>query len=203
MELPFNTVYSKEMTGGELPLMKKSPVAPWSQKREWVRRAYERFQAAGYHISSGYTLVRDPERTKFVYRDALWRGADMVGTGVASFSQVAGVHYQNLDRFEDYVETIASGKLPLSRALRTSHRERLIRELILQMKLGRLDGAYFRKKFGASVLDEFEEPFTTLREQGYLDWEQDRIELTREGLLRVDSLLPAFFLPEHRNARYT
>jgi oxygen-independent coproporphyrinogen-3 oxidase len=199
MELPYNTVYSREMmdsNGG-------SRVATWSQKREWVRRAFARFQEAGYHISSGYTLVRDPERTKFVYRDALWRGADMVGAGVASFSHVSSVHYQNLDRFEDYIAALEAGKLPLSRALRVSDRERLIRELILQMKLGRLDASYFREKFGASILEDFAAPFSALRDEGYLEWNKDRVELTREGLLRVDSLLPGFFLPEHRNARYT
>lgn len=199
MELPFNTVYSREMLDGE----GKSRVATWSQKREWVRRAFACFREAGYHVSSGYTLVRDPERCKFVYRDALWRGADMVGVGVASFSHVSSVHYQNLDRFEDYVETLAQGRLPLSRALRVSDRERLIRELVLQMKLGRLDTSYFREKFGASILEEFAAPFTALRDEGYLDWKKDRVELTNEGLLRVDSLLPGFFLPQHRNARYT
>ncbi|HEY7699381.1 MAG TPA: coproporphyrinogen-III oxidase family protein [Vicinamibacteria bacterium] len=199
MELPFNTVYSREMLDGE----GKSRVATWSQKREWVRRAFSRLKDAGYHVSSGYTLVRDPERCKFVYRDALWRGADMVGVGVASFSHVSSVHYQNLDRFEDYVETLAQGRLPLSRALRVSDRERLIRELVLQMKLGRLDASYFREKFGASILEEFAAPFAALRDEGYLDWKKDRIELTSEGLLRVDSLLPGFFLPQHRNARYT
>jgi oxygen-independent coproporphyrinogen-3 oxidase len=199
MELPFNTVYSKEMLDGS----GKSRVATWSQKRDWVRRAFARFQEAGYHVSSGYTLVRDPERCKFVYRDALWRGADMVGVGVASFSHVSSVHYQNLDRFEDYVEALGQGKLPLSRALRVSDRERLIRELVLQMKLGRLDASYFRDKFGASILEDFRAPFTALRDEGYLDWKKDRIELTSEGLLRVDSLLPGFFLPQHRGARYT
>ena len=199
MELPFNTVYSREMLDGD----GKTRVATWSQKREWVRQAFTRFQGAGYHVSSGYTLVRDPERCKFVYRDALWRGADMVGVGVASFSHVSSVHYQNLDRFEDYVEALAHGKLPLSRALRLSDRERLIRELVLQMKLGRLDASYFREKFGASILEDFAAPFTALRDEGYLDWNKDRIELTSEGLLRVDSLLPEFFLPQHRGARYT
>jgi len=199
MELPFNTVYSREMIDGE----GKGRVATWSQKREWVRRAFARFQEAGYHVSSGYTLVRDPERCKFVYRDALWRGADMVGVGVASFSHVSSVHYQNLDRFEEYVEALDQGRLPLARAFRVSDRERLIRELILQMKLGRLDASYFRTKFGASILEEFEEPFAALRGERYLDWKKDRIELSREGLLRVDSLLPGFFLPEHRDARYT
>jgi oxygen-independent coproporphyrinogen-3 oxidase len=199
MELPFNTVYSREMLGGEAG----SRVATWSQKREWVKRAFARLKESGYQVSSGYTLVRDRERCRFVYRDALWRGADMVGTGVASFSHLSGVHYQNLDRFEDYVEALAEGRLPLSRALRVSDRERLIRELVLQMKLGRLDASYFREKFGASILDEFRAPFTSLRDEGYLDWKNDRIELSSEGLLRVDSLLPRFFLPEHRGARYT
>jgi oxygen-independent coproporphyrinogen-3 oxidase len=199
MELPFNTVYSREMLDGD----GKTRVATWSQKRDWVRQAFARFQEAGYHVSSGYTLVRDPERCKFVYRDALWRGADMVGVGVASFSHVSSMHYQNLDRFEDYVEALAHGKLPLSRALRLSDRERLIRELVLQMKLGRLDASYFREKFGASILEDFAAPFTALRDEGYLDWNKDRIELTSEGLLRVDSLLPEFFLPQHRGARYT
>ncbi len=31
----------------------------------------------------------------------------------------------------------------------------------------------------------------------------DEIRLTREGLLRADSLLPAFFEPEHQGVRYT
>ena len=32
---------------------------------------------------------------------------------------------------------------------------------------------------------------------------QQRIRLTRDGLLRVDALLPAFFEPEHQGVRYT
>ena len=31
---------------------------------------------------------------------------------------------------------------------------------------------------------------------------EDELVLSREGLLRVDSLLNAFFLPEHRGVRY-
>jgi oxygen-independent coproporphyrinogen-3 oxidase len=199
MELPFNTVYSRAMMeeGGA------APVASWPVKREWVRRAFERFEEAGYRVSSGYTLVRDPDRCRFVYRDALWRGADMVGVGVASFSHVAGVHYQNLDRFEDYVAALDAGHLPLARGLHMDDRERLIRELILQMKLGRLDASYFRRKFGSEILELFAEPFRELRDEGFLDWKGDEITLTREGLLRVDGLLPRFFLPEHRGARYT
>ncbi|HXV59703.1 MAG TPA: coproporphyrinogen-III oxidase family protein [Vicinamibacteria bacterium] len=199
MELPYNTVYSKEI----LVEGKRTPVATWAQKREWLRRAFERFENAGYGVSSGYTLVKDPETCNFSYRDSLWHGADLLALGVASFSHVGGVHYQNLDRFDDYVDAVSRGELPLRRAFVASEREKLIRELILQMKLGRLSRSYFRKKFGRDILDDFQRPLGDLKERGLLTIEGDALRLSRDALLRVDSLLPRFFLPEHRSTRYT
>ena len=97
MELPFNTVFTKElkMVGDPADDM---AVADWPTKRAWVEYAYDTMTKAGYGISSGYTLKRDPS-VSFVYRDALWHGADMFGTGVASFGHLGGVHVQNLDQW--------------------------------------------------------------------------------------------------------
>ena len=61
---------------------------------------------AGYEVSSAYTLVKDKAKCKFVYRDSLWHGADMFGTGVASFGHANGVHIQNVDSWEQYVALI-------------------------------------------------------------------------------------------------
>ena len=199
MELPHNTVYSQEIRVGGQPV----PVAGWEQKRAWVGKAFAELEKAGYRVSSGYTVTKGPNPGRFAYRDSLWHGADMVGLGVSSFSYVAGVHFQNLDRLEDYVTAVGGGNLPLKRALPISETERLIRELILQMKLGSLDIGYFQEKFQRDVKNEFQPAFEDLRQKGYLDWEGERIVLTREALLRVDELLPSFFLPEHRDARYT
>ena len=199
MELPYNTVYSHEIRIEGQPV----PVAGWEQKRAWVGNAFADLERAGYRVSSGYTVVKDSKPGKFSYRDSLWHGADMVGAGVSSFSFVGGVHFQNLDRIEDYVATVGKGRLPLKRALPVGDTERLIRELILQMKLGSLDLAYFREKFQRDVIKEFQPAFEALKRQSYLDWEGDRVVLSRQALLRVDTLLPGFFLPEHQNARYT
>ena len=98
---------------------------------------------------------------------------------------------------------VGRGELPISRALPTRPEERLIREMVLQMKLGRLDAGYFRARFGVEVLERFAEPFGRLRDRGLLAWDGDAITLSRKGLLQVDELLPEFFLPEHRGARYT
>jgi len=148
--------------------------------------------------------VKDPTRARFVYRDRLWEGADLVGLGVASFGHVNGVHMQNLDTWEAYVSVIGRGELPLHRAYRPSPDERSIRELVLQLKRGSIRPAYFREKYGLDVVGRFESELRSLRADGYLSRaDADEVALTREGLLRVDTLLPRFFLPEHRGIRYT
>jgi oxygen-independent coproporphyrinogen-3 oxidase len=159
--------------------------------------------AAGYEVSSAYTLVKDVQKTKFIYRDALWHGADMFGTGVASFGHVHGLHIQNVDTWERYIELLDRDELPLGRALPVSPRERLIREMILQLKTGRLDRGYFLRKFDTEIQEAFAEPFDQLADAGFLSQTPEGVELTRAGLLQIDRQLPAFFDGQYRGTRYT
>jgi oxygen-independent coproporphyrinogen III oxidase len=199
MEIPYNTgIYQEMKAQGRLV----APVADWQTKRDWVRYAFAELERAGYKVASGYTAVKDPERTHFVYRDSLWRGADLVGLGVASFSHVGGTHFQNQHDFEPYVATLREGRLPLCRALTPTPEERLIREIVLQFKLGQISRAYFKRKFGVDVVERFAEPLAALQAEGVLTIDGDSLRLTREGLLQVDRLVHEFFLPEHRTARY-
>jgi oxygen-independent coproporphyrinogen-3 oxidase len=202
MELPFNTTISGNLLKGTQRFAQ--PVADWPTKRRWVREAFKALEAAGSHVASAYTAVRDRSKAGFLYRDRLWQGADMAGLGVASFGHVNGVHVQNADTWETYADAVGRGEIPLSRAYRPSGEERLIREFVLQLKLGRLEPGYFLHKYGVDVLDRFGDPLESLEREGYLsDRGQEAIALTREGLLRVDGLLPRFFLPEHAGIRYT
>jgi oxygen-independent coproporphyrinogen III oxidase len=202
MELPFNTTISKDLLKGTRVFA--DPVVNWSTKRRWVREAFEALEAAGYTVRSAYTAVKDPARTRFVYTDRLWQGADMVGLGVASFGHVNGVHMQNHDTWETYSEPVVRGALPLSRAYRPTHDERFVRELVLQLKLGSVRPSYFRDKYGVDILTRFSGELASLAADGYLKEAGERtVALTREGLLRVDTLLPRFFHPEHVGIRYT
>jgi oxygen-independent coproporphyrinogen-3 oxidase len=200
MELPFNTVYSKDI----LTDKSEAPVADWPTKRAWVAYAYEQLQAAGYHVSSAYTLVKDPSKVNFSYRDNLWRGSDMLATGIASFGHVSGVHYQNLPEWDSYTSTLLEeNQLPIGRALRPTPHQRLVREMILQLKQGWLDADYFRQKFDVEIVQHWQEVWQQYQNEGWCELDGERIILTREGLLRADGLLPAFFEPEHQGVRYT
>ena len=198
MELPFNATYSQDILGGEA-----LPVANWKTKREWHNYAFEQFELAGYGNSSAYTMVKKDKPCRFVYRNAVWQGSDMMGTGVASFSHLDGAHYQNATSWKDYIGSLDADRLPLSRAFVTTSSERLTREMILQLKLGRIETAYFREKFNADIVEEFGSTYKKLQDEGMLTFDKDAVELTRKGLLQVDGLLPEFYAPKYQNARYT
>jgi oxygen-independent coproporphyrinogen-3 oxidase len=72
----------------------------------------------------------------------------------------------------------------------------------LQMKLGHISRRYFQDKFGVDITEKFAAPLRRLAKDGWLKVTGDEIRYSRDGLLRVDSLLPEFFLPAHQHARY-
>lgn len=202
MELPFNTTISGDLLKGTGRF--SQPVADWATKRRWVQEAFAALEANGYHIGSAYTAVKNPSHTRFVYRDRLWQGADMAGLGVASFGHINGVHLQNNDTWEMYAAAIGRDELPLHRAYKPTGEERLIRELILQLKLGSVKPPYFHEKYGVDILERFADQFDALSASGDLQSANPQIvSLTRQGLLHVDALLGRFFLPQHAGIRYT
>ncbi len=200
MELPFNTVYSQRHFPGQRI---ETPVADWPTKRAWLDYAFDELLGAGYAISSAYTVVKNKSKVNFSYRDNLWRGSDLLATGVASFGHVSGVHYQNLPDWPQYVGPLERGELPLGRGMRPTRHQLLIREMILQLKTGQLDAGYFRHKFGVEILDDWRDVWNSHQAEGYLEIDGDTIRLTRSGLLNADGLLPPFFEPEFRGVRYT
>lgn len=199
MELPWNTVYSKEILESGV----SSLVADWPTKRRWASEAIDRFLAAGYQLSSGNELVKNKDTDHFVYRDNLFRGSDILAVGVSSFGHFQGVHYQNIDELEPYIAAVHEGRLPVNRAMTPTPRQLLIREWVLQMKEGVVDARPFRAKFGVDPLEEFAEPLEHQERAGYLEVEGDVVRLTRKGLLQVDSLLTEYFEEEYREVRYT
>jgi oxygen-independent coproporphyrinogen III oxidase len=204
MELPYNTTFSKELkqVGDDAP-DEPLKIADWPTKRAWVQYAFDEFVKAGYVVTSATTVMKNPEKTRFIYREALWTGADMFGTGVASFGHVNGVHIQNVDTWEAYVGKLDQGELPLGRAFPTTERDRLIREMILQLKTGHLERGYFRTKFGVDVATEFAAGIQKLEGEGWLIVRPDAIDLTPSGLLQIDRHLPIFFDPQYVGKRYT
>jgi oxygen-independent coproporphyrinogen-3 oxidase len=203
------TIYQLELTHnsalyGSIRAGRAPDLLDWPSKRQLVREAFETLEHLGYVIGSGYMAIRDPSRWRFVYTvEHFWHGADLLALGETAFGHFQGVHYQNADTFDRYTGLIADRKLPIRRAYRMSAEEKLRREVILHLKTGCMDAAYFRQKFGVELIEHFAEELNSLLRNAMLELHGDTIKLTRQGLLQVDWLLPRFYLPEHRGIRYT
>jgi oxygen-independent coproporphyrinogen-3 oxidase len=198
MELPYNTVISQEIINQGI----ESPIADWPTKQRWLDFAFDEFQAHGYRIASAYTVATTAKPCRFIYTDALWHGGDMIGLGVSSFSHFGGVHFQNVHSFEEYLALLEMDQLPLLRALTLTPKQKLIREMILQLKTGAIDLQYFRGKFGVDVWSEFQPVYERLDDDKLIERRNGTIALTRSGLLQVDHFLSEFFEPELKTVRY-
>ncbi len=199
MEIPFNTQLYRDWKANSLP----AQPASWEVKRKRLDRGFQKLSQAGYSIVSAYSAVKDPDRHRFQYQESLWRGGDLLGLGVASFSYLDGIHFQNAITLETYTAQLRHGHLPLKRAFRLSERDRLVRELVLQLKWGQVSASEFENKFQTNILEEFAEPIHALAAEDLLTASSEGVRLTKNGLLQADRLLPAFYDAPFRNVRYS
>ncbi|MBI4325041.1 MAG: coproporphyrinogen III oxidase family protein [Chloroflexi bacterium] len=198
-EIPHNTQLYRDLKEGSLPA---APVS-WDIKRARLDAGFRELERAGYAIASAYNAVKDPWRHRFLYQDYLWRGADMLGLGVAAFGYFGGVHAQNESTLAIYEAAVERGELPVQRAFNLLAHDQVVREFVLQLKLGAVSAAPFRERFGVDIAAEFAEPLREFAAEGWLTVSDEAVRLTRRGLLRVDRLLPSFYDSRFQSVRYT
>lgn len=194
LEIPRNTGLYREVQQGRDDLL------DWQTKRTWCDRAFEFLSGHGFAKSSAYTTSRPG--ACFGYRDRLWRGADLLGLGTSSFSHLQGTHFQNLAQLDGYLTAVERQERPLWRGYRMNAQEALIRQFVLQLKLGEVELEPLRARFGVDPLERFAQPLALLQERHMARIQEGRILLSAAALSRVDRWLPIFFLPEHQEVAY-
>jgi oxygen-independent coproporphyrinogen-3 oxidase len=198
-EIPHNTQLYRDLKADALP----APPPDWDVKRARLDAGFRELERAGYTVVSAYNAVKDPQRHQFLYQDYLWRGADMLGLGVAAFGYFGGVHAQNEVTLEAYENAVERAELPVKRAFSLSPRDQLVREFVLQLKFGEVLLAPFRARFGVDPAVALAGPLRALAAEGWLTVTHEAVRLTQPGLLRVDRLLPCFYDRRFQHVRYT
>ena len=204
MELPYNTTISADMLKGTGQFQEH--VAAWDTRRRWVDEAFDALERAGYTIGSAYTAVKDPSRTKFVYRDraVAGRGSRGARRGVVRPHQ-RRAHAERRHVGDSTPSAIDRGELPLGRAYRPTADERLIRETILQLKRGAMRPAYFAAKFGVDIGERFAPVWQSIARDGFLAEPIGRSHRAdaRGAAARRYAAAPLLPARTPRNVRYT
>jgi oxygen-independent coproporphyrinogen-3 oxidase len=196
LEIPHNTPLYRAVQAGRL----EEELPSWEAKRSRLAEAFERLEESGYTLRSAYAAARTGQHRRhrrFVYQEEQYRGADLLGLGASAFSYVCGAHFQNLADVAAYQAAVQERRLPLDRAYVLDREEQMVREFVLQLKLGSINAGYFRDTFAVDIPQRFAAPLERCAADGWLTFDCAGVRLTRAGLLRVDRLLPEFYLPQH------
>jgi len=134
---------------------------------------------------------------------------DIVALGVSSISQVGDGYAQNVKNLEEYRRAIEAGTLATSRGLALSPEDLLRRDAILGLMCHfRLDRRAFADRWSIDFDRHFEADLARLAplaEDGLVEIDDDRIEVTATGRLMVRNVAMAFdaYLESEPSARYS
>ncbi len=197
MEVYKNTLlYSAGFTGpgvGGIPTDAQELV-------QW-HRAVERLEGAGYTQVAGHAFILKPEHNH-VQRSDNWSTGELLGMGVSSFSYLNGVVFQNSSKWDEYVANATAGRSAVKRSVRLSAKGIMGREMVLGLKLFRIDRLAFQARHGFDPTELYGARISQLESEGLLHVTPEAIELTRRARDYVDIICALFYLPEHQDKRF-
>jgi len=167
---------------------------------QW-HRAVERLEGAGYTQVAGHAFILKPEHNH-VQRGDNWSTGELLGMGVSSFSYLNGVVFQNSSKWDEYVGNASAGRSAVKRSVRLSSKGIMGREMVLGLKLFRVDRVAFQARHGFDPTDLYGPRISQLEREGLLHVTPEAIELTRRARDYVDIICAVFYLPEHQDKRF-
>ena len=160
-------------------------------EREMFELAIDHLTAAGlehYEISN---FARPHHRCR--HNEVYWSGAEYYAAGPGASRFVNGLRETNHRSVVNYLRLVLSGKSPVAEreilAPEDAAREQLVFGL---RRLTGVDRHEFHQNTGFTIEALIAAPLDTFLKMGLLEWVQNRLRLTREGLMVSDSLWPAF-----------
>jgi oxygen-independent coproporphyrinogen-3 oxidase len=122
-----------------------------------------------------------------------WTDGEWVGFGPGAHSTCEGVRSRNVASTEDYVRKIQSGESVVAERRALTKAERLADALFTGLRLNRgvdIDG--LSMQYGVDVWSRFGERLAPFCEAGILRKEENRLRLTRPGMLLANEVMSVF-----------
>ncbi|HZR47816.1 MAG TPA: hypothetical protein VFA47_13990, partial [Candidatus Manganitrophaceae bacterium] len=173
------TLFRKKEKEGRLSLPSEAEVILLYQT------AQKRLEAAGY----AQYEISNFARPGFACRHNLlyWDRHESLGVGLSAHSYLNREHRANTDSLQDYLDRVASGRLPIAEVEKIDS-ETVLKERII-FGLRKTEGIPLRL-FGRDR--SLEKISRRLIEEGLLIEEEDRLRLSSKGMLLADEVAVAF-----------
>jgi len=122
-----------------------------------------------------------------------WENREYIGIGAGAFSYVNGERYCNIKNVKEYVSSVISKKKLICFSEKLPQKERASEILIMAL---RMTSGISRKEFiqrsGFDLNELFEKQLKNLTQAGLINYDDERIKLTKKGLSVADSIMMEF-----------
>jgi oxygen-independent coproporphyrinogen-3 oxidase len=179
------TRYWGRRTRGELQAVEDEVEA------QMYERAIDILSAAGYEHYEVSNFARSGHRSR--HNLTYWRGGEYYGIGPGAARHVAGRRETNHRSTTAYLQRVLSGRSPTAESESLGPEDRARERLVFGLRL--LEGVDCRalqQETGFAVSQLAGEHLPRLIQGGLLEYQGERLRLTRRGLLVSDSLWPYF-----------
>ncbi len=181
-----HTVFMNRMRRGKLPLPKEELEA---EMFEYIIAELERSGFEHYEISN-FSKPGFESRHNLMY----WDNAEYYGIGAGASGYVNGVRYKNHGPIRHYLNAVEAGNSRITEE-HLSQREQMEEEMFLGLrKKSGVSMARFEEKFGRSFEGLYGEIVRDLVQQGLMQFDGDRVRMTKRGLFLGDTLAERFIL---------
>ncbi|MGK5092453.1 radical SAM family heme chaperone HemW [Deltaproteobacteria bacterium TL4] len=178
-ELYANTQYYKDVRNDKLELPSDE------QELEFMRYALEQFEQAHYLPWCFFTFTQKG-RYEHVHAPSIWRGDDYFPFGASAFGRLGNWLFQNTNELETYVSLVEAGEIPIQRGHQLTSLDEMVRDVVLEMKLLRLDLKKFLQKYGFKLESLCGSAIKQLESDGFISFSEEAIQLTAKGILHGD-----------------
>ena len=153
--------------------------------------AIERAEAAGFKHYEVSNFARRGHVCR--HNEVYWTGQPYYGVGPGAASYIDGVRSVNHRSTSTYLKRVFRGESPIAERERLDAEDRARETLVFGLRrLEGVDRDAFAQQTGLTIEALVAEPLEWMLQRGLLQWHDNRLRLTRRGLLVSDSIWPYF-----------
>jgi oxygen-independent coproporphyrinogen-3 oxidase len=165
--------------------------APDEDAATMYLEAMERLDAAGYEQYEISNVARSGRQSRHNLK--YWSDGNWLGFGCGAHSTLNGVRWKNRSSTQDYIDQVSRGLSAASETRRLSMDERLGDALFMGLRLtAGVSLDVFRVRYGVDVWRRYGDALTPFMHDGYLQRDDDRLRLTRRGMLLANEVMAVF-----------
>ena len=145
----------------------------------------------GYNHYEISNFAREDKECR--HNTVYWENREYIGIGTGAFSYVNGERYCNIRNVKEYVSSVKSKKKLICFSEKLPQKQRASEILIMALRMtSGISKKEFIQRSGFDLNELFEKQLNNLTQAGLINFDDERVKLTRKGLSVADSVMMEF-----------